>query len=73
MNRYGIDRMAREVQMRLFQQLHQNDEPEWRRASGSMKCSLCRCEYRYHPLVDEQLGFGEPIDHRLCDGDVVHL
>jgi len=66
-------RLWREAGMRLFLPLHQDDEPEWRRASGSMTCLMCGCKYRDHPYFDEQMGFGDPIDHRLCNGDVVHL
>ena len=53
--------------------LHQDDEPEWRRASGDCVCSLCGLYYRQHPYFDEQTMHGHPIDHRLCDGTVVHL
>lgn len=58
---------------RLFEMLHQDDDPNWRRASGSMYCYLCLQKYRKHPYFDEQLSTGHPIDHRLCNGDVVHL
>ena len=59
---------------RLFQMLHQDDDPNWRRASGNMYCYKCLAQYRGHPLFDEQLGMvNHPIDHRLCNGDVVHL
>lgn len=58
---------------RLFQQLHQDDDPNWRRANGSMYCYLCLLKYRQHPYFDEQTCFGHPIDHRLCNGDIVHL
>ena len=59
---------------RLFEMLHQDDEPVWRRASGSCICKLCGLAYREHPMFDEQLGMvSHPIDHRLCNGDVVHL
>lgn len=65
--------LGREARMRLFLPLHQDDEPEWRRASGGVICSLCGCEYRHHPYFDERTYFGHPVDHRLCNGDVVHL
>lgn len=58
---------------RLFQQLHQDDNPNRRRASGSVYCHLCLQQYRDHPLFDEHTFLGHPIDHRLCNGDVVHL
>jgi hypothetical protein len=54
--------------------LHQDYDPNWRRASGNMYCYLCLDQYRKHPYFDEQLGMiNHPIDHRLCNGDVVHL
>lgn len=70
---YLTKKLSREARMRLFQQLHQDDEPEWRRASGAVICPLCGCEYRHHPYFDEQTMHGHPVDHRLCNGDVVHL
>lgn len=57
-----------EQKTRLFQQLHQDDDPYWFRASGSCKCPLCGLEYRRHPQ-EEQFN----IDHRLCTGELVHL
>jgi uncharacterized protein YbaR (Trm112 family) len=60
-------RQQREIRLRLFQQLHQ-DTGEWHRASGEMYCKNCGLQYRYHP-VEEQYD----IDHRLCDGELVHL
>ena len=59
--------------MRLFQQMHQDDDPEWYRAEGGCLCPVCRCEYRHHPYFDEQISYGYPVDHRLCNGEVVHL
>lgn len=54
--------------------MHQDDDPNWRRASGEMYCWLCLEKYRNHPYFDEQLGMcHHPIDKRLCNGDVVHL
>jgi hypothetical protein len=58
---------------RLFQQLHQDDDPIWHRARGDVYCWLCLQQYRKHPYFDEQTMHGHPIDHRLCDGRVVHL
>lgn len=68
-------RLEREVAMRLFLPLHQDDDVEVNRyrASGEMYCALCTCQYRYHPYYEELTYNGEPIDHRLCNGDVVHL
>ena len=65
--------MEREAKMRLFQQLHQDDDPEWYRANGSVKCGLCGVLYRCHPYSLEHPLWGEVVDHRLCNGDVVHL
>ena len=73
MKEYSDKRLSRESAMRLFEQLHQDDDPEWRRASGGVICSLCGYEYRYHPYFDERTMHGYPVDYRLCDGDVVHL
>lgn len=61
---YLETKLHREACMRLFQQLHQDDEPEWRRASGGGLCSLCGQEYRHHPYFDERTMHGHPIDHR---------
>lgn len=72
---YAYKILGREAAMRLFLPLHQDDGTEevWRRASGSMKCALCGAEYRYHPYYEENNFHGHPTDHRLCNGDVVHL
>ncbi len=70
---WQVSILDRESRMRLFLPLHQDDDPERRRSSGGVVCHLCGCEYRYHPYFEEQTYFGEPIDHRLCNGDVVHL
>lgn len=53
---------------RLFQQLHQDDDPIWHRANGNVKCELCDLEYRQHPMEEEY-----NVDRRLCDGRIVHL
>jgi hypothetical protein len=58
---------------RLFEMLHQDDDPVWRRASGAVICQLCLQPYRKHPMFEERTYFGHPVDHRLCNGDVVHL
>ncbi len=47
--------------------MHQDYEPEWRRASGGCVCEICGLKYRDH--FDDTDGF----DKRLCNGDVVHL
>lgn len=67
--------LFREHGMKLFLPLHQDDDVEESRyrASGEMYCTLCACQYRYHPFFEEHTYNGEPIDHRLCNGDVVHL
>jgi hypothetical protein len=77
MNAYAAMMLGRESRFQLFQQLHQSPDDEalmrahmWRRASGEMLCSCCGLPYRVHPLFKEG---GIEIDHRLCDGDVVHL
>lgn len=58
----------REQRFRLFQQLHQDDDPVWHRASGACICDKCGLPYRDHPVEEE---FN--IDRRLCDGRIVHL
>jgi len=60
--------LEREVVLRLFQQMHQDDEDDWHRASGDMHCEHCGLLYRQHP-VEEFFN----IDHRLCNGVTVHL
>lgn len=62
--------LDREARLRLFQQLHQNDDPTWYRAAGGCRCELCGLTYHEHPI---ELETRTDIDHRLCDGDVVHL
>lgn len=52
----------------IFPQLHQSIDEEWRRSSGAMTCKYCGLLYRQHP-VEEIYN----IDHRLCDGTIVHL
>jgi len=41
-------------------------QARWRRASGDCVCETCGREFWRHPYLDE-------VDHRLCDGTVVHL
>lgn len=65
--------MKENTTQRLFQQLHQDDQPNYRRASGRCRCIICGEEYRNHPYYDEHTYWGYPVDHRICDGDVVHL
>ena len=67
--------LEREWKMRLFLPLHQDDDVgnTRRRASGECLCYVCGVAYRNHPYFDEFTSCGEPIDHRLCDGSVVHL
>jgi hypothetical protein len=61
-------RLQIEYNQRLFQQLHQSHDEDWHRASGQMLCRYCACLYRQHP-IEEMYN----IDHRLCNGVVVHL
>lgn len=81
--RYVAERLAREVRLRLFQQLHQGPESEdadryglfLRSASGDVRCEYCGLEYRLHPYdmqgpVDDD---GRHINHRLCGGETAHL
>lgn len=63
-----IHPILRDDRLRLFQQLHQDDDPEWYRSNGNCVCTLCGLTYRQHPQEEE---FN--VDHRLCNGDVVHL
>lgn len=67
-----LTKLEVEWKLRLFQQLHQDDDPNWYRAAGGCICPLCKLEYRKHPLVVE---FDNNLitDNRLCNGDVVHL
>jgi len=72
-NDFFFARLRREWSLRLFQQMHQNDDPEWRRASGAARCPLCKLELREHGYDEEHPGFNESFDNRLCTGEVVHL
>jgi hypothetical protein len=67
--------LSREQSMRLFLPLHQDDsvEENRRRGTGRVYCTLCGHHYRHHPYYDEVTYNSDPVDHRLCDGDVVHL
>lgn len=67
MQQYVIAKLSTDAKLRLFQQLHQDTETDFYRASGSCLCELCGLEYRKHPL-DEELAV-----NRLCNGELVHL
>jgi hypothetical protein len=67
-----MNRLERENVLRLFEQLHQNDDAYWRRASGSMYCSICGLQYRHHPPDMETPLVNEAYDNRLCNGTIVH-
>lgn len=71
--RWIEEKLGREARLLLFQQLHQDDDPEWRRGSGATLYRLCGLAYRYHYLFDDTSHTREPTDHRLCNGNVVHL
>lgn len=58
----------RDTVLRLFQQLHQDQDDDWHRASGSMLCPHCGLAYRFHPLNETTED-----DRRLCSGVTVHL
>jgi hypothetical protein len=64
---------TRELTLRLFQQLHQNDDPEWYRSSGANLCKHCGLPYRDHRDDAENPGYDDSYDKRLCDGTIVHL
>lgn len=68
MGHFRMNRLEVESRLRLFQQLHQSIDEEWHRANGNIVCYKCGLTYYKHP-VEEQYN----IDHRLCDGTVVHL
>lgn len=58
-----------DARLRMFPQLHQSDGiNDWRRASGKMTCQYCGLLYSQHPIEEIY-----NIDHRLCDGSIVHL
>lgn len=68
-----------ETRQRLFGQLHQSPDEEamWKaeiayRANWFLLCTYCGLPYGEHPLYDEYVVYGEPTDHRLCDGEVIH-
>lgn len=71
--RYQLTKERRENTLRLFAPLHQNDDPEYRRASGSSYCEWCGLTYREHPDDLESAYFNDTADKRLCSGDIVHL
>lgn len=60
--------LDREWRQRLFQPMHQDDDPHWRRASKDCRCEICGLRYQEHPIEEQY-----HIDHRLCNGDIVHL
>ena len=66
-------RLQIEERLRLFSQLHQNDDPVWYRSAGGMYCSYCGLTYRQHFDNLEHPGFDGSCDKRLCNGDIVHL
>lgn len=57
----------------LDQSLHQSDEPV--RAGTYECCSICSLPMSCHPYAPEGSVSpeGKLIDHKLCDGRVVHL
>ena len=55
-----------------WEQMHQDDDPVWYRAAGGCRCEVCGLTYREHPLYEDHT-YNVQIDHRLCNGDVVHL
>ena len=63
--------LEREQILRLFQQMHQDDDV-WYRASGSMYCEICGLQYGYHP-IDQTTYSDINFDRRLCNGKTVHL
>lgn len=63
-----VRKLEIESRLRLFQQLHQSEDNDWHRANGRMYCELCGMQYSLHP-VEENYN----IDHRLCNGTIVHL
>lgn len=71
--RYRELKLRRENTLRLFEPLHQNDAPYFRRASGSSYCEHCGLTYREHYDDEENFYFDDSKDKRLCNGDVVHL
>lgn len=71
--RYREVRERRERALRLFEPLHQNDDPVYRRASGLAYCDHCGLQYREHPDDQESFYYNDAPDKRLCNGDVVHL
>lgn len=66
----AMTRLEKETRLRLFYPLHQDDSEYefWYRASGTCVCSICGLQYRDHPTEEYR-----NIDHRLCNGDIVHL
>jgi hypothetical protein len=71
--RYQELKARRESVLRLFEPLHQNDDPVYRRASGLNYCCHCGLLYREHPNDEERNYHNDVFDKRLCSGDVVHL
>lgn len=71
--RYRLIKERRENTLRLFESMHQNDSPIYRRSSGSSYCDICGLTYREHPDDFESSYFNDAVDKRLCSGDIVHL
>lgn len=71
--RYKEIKQRRENVLRLFEPLHQNDIPNYRRVSGLSYCQHCGLLYREHPDDTENYYFNDAADKRLCNGDIVHL
>lgn len=76
-----VSELQRDMCQRTFQQMHQSPEYEdmtcaelYRRSNLYILCEHCGLPHREHPYYDEYLGLrAEPIDHRLCGGEIVHL
>lgn len=67
LQQYVQAKLTTDAKLRIFQQLHQDTETDFYRASGSCLCELCGLTYRLHPY-DEELAV-----NRLCNGEFVHL
>lgn len=49
------------------------DQPAFRRTSGSVICEACGKEYRRHPHSEHRDFDDNPFLNRLCNGDLVKL
>lgn len=58
---------------RCAEAMGQDEQPEFRRTSGSVICQQCGKEYRRHPHSEHRDWNDDPFLNVLCNGELVKL